>query len=219
LLRSKPLPVHAFAAAVLLASSGPLLTGCASTRVDAQWSDAEFAGRSLRGTKIFVVCDANETVIKRICEEKMAAQVAASGATPVVDPGSVEAMAAPGTISEKTLAGARGAGATAVLASIVAPDAAFVNPGPAVGFGIGGFGGSGGWARGGGVGGGIGISLPVGGAQVSTAYAASMVLADVATGRLIWTSKVTAPASQNINAQIGELAKVGIEAVQKAGLL
>ena len=63
------------------------------------------------------------------------------------------------------------------------------------------------------------MSLPVGGARVSTAYAASMLLTDVATGRLVWTSKVTAPASQNINAQIGELAKVGLEAVQKAGLL
>ena len=62
------------------------------------------------------------------------------------------------------------------------------------------------------------VSVPVGGAGVSTGYAANMVLTDVATGRVMWTSKVTAPASLDVNAQIGQLAKAGVEAAQKAGL-
>jgi hypothetical protein len=33
----------------------------------------------------------------------------------------------------------------------------------------------------------------------------------------MWTSKVTAPAAQDLGAQIGELARVGVEAAQKAG--
>jgi hypothetical protein len=44
-----------------------------------------------------------------------------------------------------------------------------------------------------------------------------MVLTDVATVRLMWTGKVTTPASQNVSAQIGELARVGVEAARAAG--
>jgi hypothetical protein len=53
---------------------------------------------------------------------------------------------------------------------------------------------------------------------VNTAYGANLVLTDVATGKMMWTSKVITPASQNVNAQIGALAKVGVTAAQSAGL-
>jgi hypothetical protein len=96
----------------------------------------------------------------------------------------------------------------------VTRDASVVGGGSSVGFSIGGFGGSGG---GGGVGVGVGVGVPVGGPQVDTAYGANMTLTDVATVRLMWTSKVTAPAAQDLGAQIGELARVGVEAAQKAG--
>jgi hypothetical protein len=33
----------------------------------------------------------------------------------------------------------------------------------------------------------------------------------------MWTSKVTAPASQNVNMQIEEIAKVGVGAARSAG--
>jgi hypothetical protein len=75
-----------------------------------------------------------------------------------------------------------------------------------------------GWFGGGTVtGGSVGIGFPIGGGQATTGYAADMVLTDVATVRLMWTSKVTTPASQNVSAQMGELARVGVEAAQKAG--
>jgi hypothetical protein len=44
-----------------------------------------------------------------------------------------------------------------------------------------------------------------------------MVLTDAATVKLMWSSKITSPASQNLNAQMGDLARVGVEAAQKAG--
>jgi hypothetical protein len=44
-----------------------------------------------------------------------------------------------------------------------------------------------------------------------------MVLTDAASVRMMWSSKVTTPASQNIGAQMADLARVGVEAVQKAG--
>jgi hypothetical protein len=205
-------------AAAMSALSGLLLGGCASTNIQAQWTDPQFADHSLRGAKVLVVCNANETAIKRICEDQVSAQVAASGATPVTGSGSNSPAAGAAPITPELLAAARSAAAKAILTSTIAPDATIINPGPTVGFGIGGFGGSGGWHSGGGVGTSVGVSMPVGGAGVTTAYAANMVLTDVASGSMMWTSKVTAPASKDVGAQIGKLAKTGVEAAQKAGL-
>ena len=191
------------APAILLASSALFIAGCATTRVEAEWRDPQFTGGSLRGAKVLVVCDAKEVVVKRICEDEVAAQVAASGATPVTGPETADLAVGPPPANDRTLAAARKAGAKAILGSTIAPDATVVSPGPSVGFGFGGFGGSRGW----GSGVGLGVGVPVGPAQVSTAYAADMVLTDVDTVRVVWTSKVTTPASQDINAQLSELAK------------
>jgi hypothetical protein len=89
-----------------------------------------------------------------------------------------------------------------------------VNPGPSIGFGIGGFGGH----RGGGVGGGIGIGVPIGSAQVTTGHAANSMLTDVASGRLMWTVKATTPPSPDVNAQVADLARRVVDAAQQAGL-
>jgi hypothetical protein len=35
----------------------------------------------------------------------------------------------------------------------------------------------------------------------------------------MWTSKVTTPASRDVNAQIDNLAQTGVDAAQKAGML
>ncbi|MGH8682833.1 MAG: hypothetical protein ACREVS_15520 [Burkholderiales bacterium] len=196
-----------FATAALFTASALVIAGCASTRLEAQWSDPQFKGRSLRGTKVLVVCNANEPVVSRICQDKLAAQVAASGATPVT---SLEGVAAGPT--DPTLAAARGAGATAVFGSTIGPEAVIVGAGPAFGFGIGGGSGN--------VGGGVGISFPFGGGggQVDTGYAANVVVTDVATGRLMWTSKVTTSSWQPLETQVGELVRTAVEGAQQAGL-
>jgi hypothetical protein len=205
--RSNVLDTCGLPAAALFAASALLVAGCASTRLEAQWSDPQFQGRSLRGAKVLVVCDANEPVVRRICQDKLAGQVAASGATPVVGPENVAAGP-----TDRTLAAARGAGATAVFGSTIGPEAVIAGAGPTFGFGIGG-------VSGGGVGGGVGISFPFGGGpQVDTGYAANVVVTDVATGRLMWTSKVTTGAWQDLDTQIGELVKGAVEGAQKAGL-
>jgi hypothetical protein len=206
------------AAIALLALGGVLVAGCASTKIQAQWADPQFAERSLRGEQVLIVCTAEEAAIKRICQEELRAQVSASGATPVTAPEADNLTPGQGPASEPTLAVARSMGAKAVLAATVAPDAMIVNAGPTIGIGVGGFGGSGGWGSGTAVGGGVGVSMPVGGYGVNRAYGANLVLTDVATGRLMWTSKVTTRASQDLNAQIGALAKVGVTAAQSAGL-
>jgi len=195
------------AAAALFAASALVIAGCASTRLDAQWSDPQFQGRSLRGAKVLVVCNANEPVVRRICQDKLVAQVAASGATPIMPPEDVAAGP-----SDKTLAAARGAGATAVFGSTIGPEAVVVGAGPTFGVGVGG-------VSGGGVGGGVGISFPFGGGErgPDRGYAANVVLTDVATGQLMWTSKVTTSSWQPLETQVSELVKTAVEGAQKAG--
>lgn len=203
---------HARGAA--LAASMLILAGCASTKLDAQWADPQFAGRSLRGAKMLIACEAAEVAVKRICQDHLAAQVTALGATPVMGPDL--ANSTPGRLmpGDHYLPAARAAGASAVLAAAVAPDVSYVAPGPSIGFGIGGFGG--GWRSG--VGAGVGVDVPVGAGQVRTAYAANSMLTDVASGRLMWTAKASTPASEDVNAQVAELAKAVVGAAQKAGL-
>jgi len=184
------------------------LAGCASTKLDAQWADPQFAGRSLAGSKILVVCEANDLTLKRVCQERMAAEVVALGATALPGPDG-------GGSAETYLGAARSAGARALLVASVAPDANVVSSGPQVSFGLGGFNWGGGGSS---VGGGVGVSMPVGGARVQTAYGANTSLTDVASGKLMWTGKASTPAQDDLGAQIGELSRATLGAAQKAGL-
>jgi hypothetical protein len=203
----------------VLVLCGLLSGGCASTRLQAQWTDPQFAGQSLRGATVLVVCDASDVVIERLCQDQLAAQVAAAAATPVTAPDANHLTAGGGPLPENVFAAARRAGAKAILVSTIVPDVTVVHPSPTIGFGLGGFRGAGGWHRSSGIGAGVGVSVPVGADRAQTAYAATMTLTDVDTGRLMWTSKVTTPASQDISTQVSKLAKAGVEAVQQAGLL
>jgi hypothetical protein len=190
--------------------------GCSSNPVQAEWKDPAFAGHSLRGAKVLVVCDAADLPIKRVCEDEMRAQVQTAGAIAVSAP-EVTGTGNADALNEKALAAARNAGAKAILLATVAPDTTVVNPGPSVGIGVGGFGGFGGW-RSGGIGTGVGVSVPVGAPRTKTGYAANMILKDTESGRVMWTSKVSAPVSQDINMQMNTVAKAGVEAAQKAGM-
>jgi hypothetical protein len=209
----------ATAAVAVLVLCGLLFGGCASTTLQAQWTDPRFAGQSLRGAKVLVVCTASAAAIKRLCQDQLAAQVAAAAATPVALPDADHLTTEGGQITDNGFAAARRAGAKAILVSIITPDTTVVHPGPTVGFGLGGFRGTGGWHRSSGIGAGVGVSVPVGAERIQTAYAANMTLTDVDTGRLMWTSTVTTPASQDVTAQVNKLAKAGVEAAQQAGVL
>jgi hypothetical protein len=200
---------------LIIAGAGVLVTaGCASNDIQAEWSDPQFGGHTLAGERVLAVCDASETTIKRVCEDQLAVHLTAAGITPVKASDSDIGTIGTGAANSKALSAARDANAKAVFAATVAPDATVVNSGPTVGFGVGGFGG-----YPGGMGAGVGVSTPVGPGQVNTAYGANMALTDVATGRLIWTGKVTGPASRDVSAQIGELTEKGVTAARKAGML
>lgn len=196
-----------------LAACVLFFAGCASTKLDAQWIDPQFKGRSLRDTKVFVVCEATDVAIKRICQDQVVSQLTTLGATPVKGPESDQPTPAPQPVADPYLAAAREAGASAVLSTAVTPDARVVDAGPSIGFGIGGFGGGGGAYRSGGV----GMSVPVGPGQVNTGYAANTTLTDVATGRLMWTAKAASPPSKDVNAQVADLSKTVLDAAKKEG--
>ncbi len=185
----------------LLFAACALAGGCASTQLEAQWIDPQFAPGSLRGARVLVACDAAETVVKRICQDQLAAEVVARGATPIATPENTAASADT----------ARTAGARAVLMQRIVPYGTNVSPGFSIG--LGGFGiGSGGF------GGGVGVSAPIGGGQVTTGYAADTRLTDASSGRLLWTAKASAPPSQDLQTQLMELTRAVFGAADKAGV-
>jgi hypothetical protein len=190
-----------------------LLSGCASTQLDAQWKDPQRTPMPLRGAKVLLVCEADEAVVKRICQDQLAHQVMAMGATPVTSAELVNAAPGRPPAPESYLPAARSAGAQAVFSTHIAPQLTTDRPtGVSIGVGIGGGLGGRGF-------GGIGVSAPLGGGQrpVTAGYAANSVLTDVSSGRLMWTAKASTPSSDNLAGQIGDLSRTVVEAAQKAG--
>ena len=186
--------------------------GCASTNVDAQWRSTELAPAYLRGATVLVSCETGEDVLKRICEDRVAADLRARGVRVVEPtPGSLPAVMPPsGTSDMQYIPAARDSGAKAVVSVAIGPAVQAVNQGFSIG--IGGFG----FGRGGG--GGVGVSAPIGGGRVDTGYAANGRVTDVASGRLMWSARASAPPSSDLNAQLAELSKSVVDAAAGAGL-
>lgn len=193
-----------------MAASGAtlLLAACASTQINSQWVDPQLAGTSLRGARVFVVCEAYDLGVRQVCQQQLVSEVVARGATAV--PAS-EADAAQPRDGERYLDAARAADAQAVLAVSVSLADTRSSPGFTVG--LGGFGIGGGSVRGG-----VGVSVPIGGHQLQSGYAASSRLTDTANGRLLWTAKATTAPSNDLNTQMSDLAKAVLGAAEKAGL-
>jgi hypothetical protein len=201
----RPVLVSTFALAAL--------AGCASTRLDAQWSDPQLGASPLRGARVMVVCEAYDLAVKRICQDQMAAEVVARGGTAV--PGPDEGAGAPvrPLNHDQYLGAARQANARAVLTHSVTP-ADVSASGSGMSIGIGGFGVGG--SRN--VGAGVGVSVPVGGQQTNTGYAMNSRVTDVGSGKLLWTAKASASPSSDIGAQLAELTKTVFGAADKAQL-
>jgi hypothetical protein len=192
------------------AATASLLVACASTpQLDAQWADPSLGPSLLRGARVLVACDASEVVIRQICQDQLASEVVARGATPVfLAPGFP--VATDRSVDAQLLPAAREAGAKAMMVMTVAVAINDVSPGFSIG--VGGFG----FGRHSGVG--LGADVPIGGGRVTLGYSANGRITDVPSGRLVWTAKATAPPSSDVNAQMGELSKAVLGAADKAGL-
>jgi hypothetical protein len=197
------------ATALLLVAAS--LAGCASTRLDAQWSDPQLVtGTPLKGARVLVVCEAQDEVLRRVCIDQMGSELTMAGAVPVPAPDVGSTSSAPAGPAPY-LSAARTANAKAVLVTSLAQNSTVAKPGMTIGVGLGGFGGN--------VGGGVGVSAPVGGTKVTAGYAANASVTDVASGRLMWTARASAPPSEDVNAQVASLANTVVKGAGKAGLL
>ena len=191
--------------------AGALLLGaCASgPSLDAQWRDPALGAGFLRGARVLVACDAGEAVIRQVCQDQLAAEVVARGATPVfVAPETP--IAADRSIDAQLLPAARSAGAKAMMVMTVVVAVNDVSPGFSIG--IGGFG----FGRNSAVG--LGADVPIGGGRVTSGYSANGRVTDVGNGRLVWTAKATSPPSKDVGAQMSELSKSVLGAADRDGL-
>ncbi|HYM48647.1 MAG TPA: hypothetical protein VES91_09200 [Burkholderiaceae bacterium] len=197
-------------------SAAVLLSACATTRMDAQWTNPEYQGRNVRGASVLVACEAQDLTLQRICEDQLAAAVSARGAKPTLN-SQLSAAASPPTGTDPYLAAAKRVGARAIVRmTLSSGQPVAVDSGPSIGIGIGG--GSGRYG-GGGVGGGVGVGFPIGGARVSQAYGAETALIDPSNGATMWSGRASSSSAQNVTAQITELAQTTVGALQSTGLL
>src|SRR5450432_2276238 len=119
----------------LFALAALALAACASgPQLDAQWSDPQLGAGYLRGARVLVACDAAEVVLRQICQDQLAGEVVARGATPVFAAPSF-AIATDRAIDGQLLTAARDANAKALLVMTVAVAVSDVSPGFSIGIG------------------------------------------------------------------------------------
>jgi len=196
---------------LVCAGSALLLYGCASSSLVAQWSDPQFAGQPPRGAKVMVVCQAQDFTTRRICADRMSERLLTLGMQPI------SALDADGAPADQAtlLLDARNVGATALLRTSIAPEAAAISTAPSFNIGIGGF--SGGYGSGSGVG--VGVSAPLGGAgSPATGYGASAALTDVASGQLMWSGRASASPSSDLSQQLTTMSAQLLDAAFESGL-
>lgn len=194
---------------VAAAAATCLLAACATTQMDAQWTNPEYSGRNVRGASVLVACEAQDLTLQRICEDQLAAAVSARGATPTLNSQLKPDGATSG--SDPYLAAAKRVGARAIIRmTLSAGQVVAVNSGPSVGFGIGGGSGRSGAAG--------GISFPIGGGRVSQPFASEAALIDSSNGATMWSGRASSSTS-DLTAQVTELTQTTVQALQSSGLL
>ncbi len=187
-----------------------LFAGCASTTLDAEWRNTQLAPGYLHAARVLVSCEAAEPVLQRICEDQLAAGLAAQGVVPVLARLAAAPSGAAVVPDARALEAARAQAAQAVFVLGLAPASRSVSPGVSIGLGGFGFGRH--------AGGGIGVSVPIGGGSVTTGYAANAHVTDARSGRMMWSARASTPPSSDLNAQVAQLAKTLVAAAAQAGL-
>jgi hypothetical protein len=188
-----------------------LAAGCATTRIDGQWSDPAFADRSLLGARVLVSCRGPDTTVARLCEDRLIEMLGEAGAVALRSPTPVDAAGGSAAVARA----AREAGATAAVAASVTVagvthSGTSVGFGPSIGIGIGG--GSGGVGIGG------SFSFPIGGVRPSTAYASSTALLDATTGQEMWSLRASNPTGDEVGVQVAQLLRVTVDTMRTSGL-
>ena len=199
---------RALAAALVLAAAG-----CTSgPQLAAQWTDPQLGNQSafLRKSRVLVACDVADLTVRQLCQDRVAAEIAARGATPVF-PGPDTLIATDRSIDGQLLAAARSADAKALMVLTLTPAVTDVSQGFQVGIGGFGYG-----SKGGGVG--VGVSAPVGGGRVTMGYAANGRVTDVGSGKLVFSASASTSPSSDLDLQLSELSKTVFGAADRSGL-
>jgi hypothetical protein len=192
-----------------MAASVLLLAACATGRLDAQWSDPEFAGHPLGSSKVLVVCRAAEQTVVRICQDQLAGELRALGVSAVMS----ESLTMSPDKATDSIPAARSLGAQAIMQTTLSPVMSVNSYGPSFGFGVGS------WGYHGGTGTAVGMSVPVGtNVQSSLSYSSDTTLTSVASGKLMWSGKASTMANE-VADQIASLVKISVESARKAGMI
>jgi hypothetical protein len=198
---------RALAAAFVLA-----VAGCTSApQLAAQWTDPQLGPQSafLRGSRVLVACDVADLTVRQLCQDQVAAEITARGATPLF-PGPDTLIATDRSIDGQLLGAARSVDAKALMVLTLTPAVTDVSPGFSIGIGGVGYRGSSSV--------GVGVAAPVGGGRVIMGYAANGRVTDVGTGRLVWSASASTAPSSELEVQLGELSKTVFGAADKSGL-
>jgi hypothetical protein len=134
-------PSRAACRPILLAAT-VFVASCATTKMDAQWSNPEFAGTSLRGATVLVVCQARDFTTQAVCEDQAASQLEAKGIK-TLKFAAMSPNAPP--VPDVVEAAAKRANARVVYRSSISTYTPAVSSTPTIGIGVGGVGGSGGY--------------------------------------------------------------------------
>jgi len=187
--------VAALVLAVAACTSGPQLA--------AQWTDPQLGNQSafLRKSRVLVACDVADLTVRQLCQDRVAAEIAARGATPVF-PGPDTLIATDRSIDGQLLAAARSADAKALMVLTLTPAVTDVSQGFQVGSG----------------GVGVGVSAPVGGGRVTMGYAANGRVTDVGSGKLVFSASASTSPSSDLDLQLSELSKTVFGAADRSGL-
>lgn len=194
-----------------------VLAGCSTARMDSQWMDKSFHEGVAAGTRVFVSCETGDDSLRRLCEDAWAERLRAEGITVVRSyaPGGVPGDAVGNAERIERAARATGASATIRMKLAVGSYSVF-QPGPQVGFGIGGGSGGGGISFGG-----IGVSVPIGGGGVSPRQemASSTTLTDLGRGAVVWSGGARTQIDGDAGAQVSALTRVTVDAMKQAGVI
>ena len=97
-----------------IGASALLLSACATTRMDAQWTNPDYQGRNVRGASVLVACEAPDLTVQRICEDQLAAAVSARGAKATLN-SQLSPAGTPAAGNDPYVAAAKRVGARAIV--------------------------------------------------------------------------------------------------------
>lgn len=184
------------------------LVACATTRLEAQWSNPHFAATRITG-KVLLVGVTRDDTVRRLYEDEMAAQLTARGVAAVR---SYEVLAAAlGSASSDLLTqAARRACPGAILSSAVVGrehvQRVITEPMPTWAWGYAG------WY-------GHYWSLAMTRTEVQTyeRFVVGTSLTDVASGKIVWTARTATDSTDAVEREIKAFARVIADALAKAG--